>query len=76
MGILRRHLRAALREYLDRTSDSTDPPLADQMLGNLIYTNVGAANNLPMAAALALVPIAIMFVYLGAVKRTGALDSL
>lgn len=49
---------------------------ANQMLGNLIYTNVGTANNLPMAAALALVPIAIMFVYLGAVNRTGALKSL
>jgi putative spermidine/putrescine transport system permease protein len=49
---------------------------ANQMLGNLIYTNVGTANNLPMAAALALVPIAIMFVYLGAVKRTGALNNL
>ncbi len=49
---------------------------ASQMLGNLIYTNVGTANNLPMAAALALIPIGIMFVYLGAVKRTGALDSL
>ena len=49
---------------------------ANQMLGNLIYTNVGAANNLPMAAALALIPIAIMFVYLGSVKRTGALNNL
>lgn len=49
---------------------------ANQMLGNLIYTNVGTANNLPMAAALALVPIAIMFVYLGAVRRTGALKNL
>ncbi|MEN9713856.1 MAG: hypothetical protein RLZZ164_520 [Actinomycetota bacterium] len=49
---------------------------ASQMLGNLIYTNVGTANNLPMASALALIPIAIMFVYLSAVKRTGALDSL
>lgn len=48
----------------------------NQMLGNLIYTNVGTANNLPMAAALALIPIAIMFVYLGSVKRTGALNSL
>ena len=48
----------------------------NQMLGNLIYTNVGTANNLPMAAALALVPIAIMFGYLGAVKRTGALNNL
>ena len=49
---------------------------ASQMLGNLIYTNVGTANNLPMASALALIPIAIMFVYLSAVKRTGALDNL
>lgn len=49
---------------------------ASQMLGNLIYTNVGTANNLPMAAALALIPIAIMFAYLGAVRRTGALNNL
>ena len=49
---------------------------ANQMLGNLIYTNVGTANNLPMAAALALIPIAIMFAYLGSVKRTGALNNL
>ncbi|MEI6590906.1 MAG: ABC transporter permease, partial [Actinomycetes bacterium] len=42
----------------------------------LIYTNVGTANNLPMAAALALIPIAIMFVYLGSVRRTGALNNL
>ena len=49
---------------------------ANQMLGNLIYTNVGTANNLPMAAALALVPIGIMFIYLAAVRRTGALNNL
>lgn len=49
---------------------------ASQMLGNLIYTNVGTANNLPMAAALALIPIGIMFAYLGAVRRTGALNNL
>jgi putative spermidine/putrescine transport system permease protein len=49
---------------------------ANQMLGNLIYTNVGTANNLPMASALALVPIAIMFFYLAAVRRTGALKNL
>lgn len=48
----------------------------NQMLGNLIYTNVGTANNLPMASALALIPIGIMFAYLGAVKRTGALNNL
>lgn len=49
---------------------------ASQMLGNLIYTNVGTANNLPMASALALIPIAIMFIYLGTVRRTGALNNL
>lgn len=49
---------------------------ANQMLGNLVYTNVGAANNLPMAAAIALIPIVIIFGYLAAVRRTGALDNL
>ena len=49
---------------------------ASQMLGNLVYTNVGAANNLPMAAAVALIPIVLMFGYLTAVRRTGALESL
>ena len=49
---------------------------ANQMLGNLVYTNVGAANNLPLAAAIALVPVVIMIVYLAAVRRTGALENL
>ena len=49
---------------------------ASQMLGNLVYTNVGAANNLPLASAISLIPIAIIFVYLAAVRRTGALDNL
>lgn len=49
---------------------------ANQMLGNLVYTNVGAANNLPLAAAIALIPIVIIFAYLAAVRRTGALNSL
>lgn len=49
---------------------------ASQMLGNLVYTNVGAANNLPMAAAVALIPIVLMFGYLSAVRKTGALESL
>lgn len=47
-----------------------------QMLGNLVYTNVGTANNLPMAAAVALVPIVIIFGYLALVRRTGALQNL
>ena len=49
---------------------------ANQLLGNLVYSNVGAANNLPLAAAIALIPIAIMFVYLTAARRTGALNNL
>lgn len=49
---------------------------ASQMLGNLVYTNVGTANNLPMAAAIALIPIVIMFGYIAAVRKTGALENL
>jgi putative spermidine/putrescine transport system permease protein len=47
-----------------------------QMLGNLVYTNVGAANNLPLAAAIALIPIVIIFGYLFLARRTGALNNL
>ena len=47
-----------------------------QLLGNLIQGNSGAANNLPLAAALAAVPIAIMVVFLVGIRRTGALDNL
>ncbi|WP_217181033.1 ABC transporter permease [Streptomyces sp. AC495_CC817] len=47
-----------------------------QMLGNLIYDNVGAANNLPLAAAIALVPLVIIFIYLFVVRRSGALNNL
>lgn len=37
---------------------------------------VGAANNLPFAAAVATVPVVVMLVYLSAVRRTGALENL
>jgi putative spermidine/putrescine transport system permease protein len=47
-----------------------------QMLGTVVYSNIGAANNLPFAATVALVPVVIMLVYLAAVRRTGALDNL
>ena len=49
---------------------------ANQLPGNLVYTNVGAANNLPLAAAIALIPVLIMSIFLLAVRRTGALDNL
>ena len=47
-----------------------------QLLGNVVYNNIGAANNLPFAAAVATVPIAVMLIYLAAVRRTGALENL
>jgi putative spermidine/putrescine transport system permease protein len=47
-----------------------------QLIGNLVYINIGAANNLPFAAALATIPVVIMIGYLVAVRRTGALDQL
>jgi ABC-type spermidine/putrescine transport system permease subunit I len=47
-----------------------------QLLGNVVYANVGAANNLPFAAALAAVPALIMVGFLLAARRTGALEEL
>jgi ABC-type spermidine/putrescine transport system permease subunit I len=47
-----------------------------QLIGNLVYANIGAANNLPFAAALATIPVVIMIGYLLAVRRSGALDQL
>ena len=49
---------------------------AQQLLGNVVFDNVGAANNLPFAAAVATVPVAVMLLYLAAVRRTGALEQL
>jgi putative spermidine/putrescine transport system permease protein len=49
---------------------------ASQMLGNVVYDNIGAANNLPFAATVATVPVVIMLGYLAAVRRTGALENL
>jgi putative spermidine/putrescine transport system permease protein len=48
----------------------------NQLLGNVVYDNIGAANNLPFAAAMATVPVVIMLIYLSAVRRTGALENL
>ncbi|MGE5831044.1 MAG: ABC transporter permease [Micromonosporaceae bacterium] len=47
-----------------------------QLIGNLVYANIGNANNLPFAAALAAIPVAVMIGYLVAVRRSGALDQL
>jgi putative spermidine/putrescine transport system permease protein len=50
--------------------------LSTQFIGNVIYDNVGVANNLPFAAAYAFVPVAIMILYLTLAKRLGAFESL
>jgi putative spermidine/putrescine transport system permease protein len=47
-----------------------------QFIGNVVYANVGVANNLPFAAAFALVPIVVMIVYLLLARRAGAFESL
>ena len=47
-----------------------------QFLGNLVYDNIGAANNQPLAAAVGLVPVVVMIVYLFLSRRAGALENL
>ena len=49
---------------------------ATQLFANVIYDNIGTANNLPFAAAAATFPVLAMVIYLVAVRRTGALDNL
>ena len=45
-------------------------------MGNIIYTNIGIANNVPFAAAMAIVPIVIMAVYLLCARALGALEAV
>ena len=45
-------------------------------IGNVVYTSVGVAGNVPFAAAYALVPVAIMSVYLLAARRLRAFEAL
>jgi putative spermidine/putrescine transport system permease protein len=58
--------------------DYIAPQLASntQFIGNVVYTNVGVANNVPLAAAFALVPIVIITGYLLGAKRTGAFEAM
>ena len=44
----------------------------DQFIGNVIFNNI--ANNQPLAAALALVPIVVMIAYLLVARRLGAFE--
>ena len=45
-------------------------------IGMAVYQLQGTAGNIPLAAAFAVVPIAIMLVYLTLAKRAGAFDAL
>jgi putative spermidine/putrescine transport system permease protein len=45
-------------------------------LGSLIFQYQGVANELPLAAAIALIPVAVITVYLLIVKRLGAFEAL
>lgn len=47
-----------------------------QMLGNIIYGQLVTANNQPLAAALSLIPLAAIVLYLLAMRRTGALENI
>ncbi|KGI66454.1 ABC transporter permease [Mycobacterium rufum] len=47
-----------------------------QLLGNVIYGQLVTANNQPMAAALSLIPLAAILLYLFAMRRTGALENV
>jgi putative spermidine/putrescine transport system permease protein len=47
-----------------------------QFIGNVVFANVGVANNLPLAAAFATVPVFVMILYLLAVRRLGAFEQL
>jgi putative spermidine/putrescine transport system permease protein len=47
-----------------------------KFIGNVIYDNVGVANNVPFAAAFAFVPVLVMAAYLLIAKRAGAFEAL
>ena len=47
-----------------------------QFIGNVVYSNVGVANNLPLAAAFATVPVVVMILYLLGARRLGAFEQL
>lgn len=47
-----------------------------QLLANLIYGQLVTANNQPLAAALSIVPLIAIILYLVAMRRTGALENV
>jgi putative spermidine/putrescine transport system permease protein len=45
-------------------------------MGNIIYSNIGVANNVPFAAAMAMIPIVIMAAYLLGARALGAFEAV
>jgi putative spermidine/putrescine transport system permease protein len=44
-------------------------------IGNVVFQNVGVANNVPFAAAFAVVPLVVMGIYLLGARRLGAFEA-
>jgi putative spermidine/putrescine transport system permease protein len=61
-----------LGDYIIPTIIGTSQPT----LGKLIYDYQGTAGNLPLAAALTVIPMAVMAAYLLMARRMGAFDAL
>ena len=49
---------------------------SSSFIGNVVYANIGIANNIPFAAALSTVPVVIMAAYLLIAYRLGAFEAL
>jgi putative spermidine/putrescine transport system permease protein len=49
---------------------------SSNFIGNVVYANIGIANNVPFAAALTMVPVAIMAIYLTIAYKLGAFEAL
>ena len=49
---------------------------SSQFIGNVVYDSVNQSSNLPFAAAFAVVPLAVMGIYLVIARRLGAFEAL
>jgi putative spermidine/putrescine transport system permease protein len=49
---------------------------SSDFIGNVVYRNVGIANNVPFAAAFATIPAIVMGIYLAFARRAGAFKAL
>ena len=49
---------------------------SSQFIGNVVYDSVNQSSNLPFAAAYAIVPLAVMGIYLMIARRLGAFEAL